>query len=73
MVHYLGIIEQKTNQSLHRYEELKQMVNLAQAQTSQNISIGGFSAQFDQSKGDTFSKSKPLHSILGTGPKVLII
>lgn len=64
MVHYLGLIEQKSNQSLQRYAEIKQALLQGAMGPSPHASLAS-----GESKEQS-SPSRPMASILGTGPKV---
>lgn len=62
MVHYLGLIEQKTNRSLQTYEEIKQAI-IASANSLMSPSP---SLQENQSPARPTTST----TVLGTGPKV---
>jgi hypothetical protein len=63
MVHYLGQIEQKTNQLLQAYAEIKQSLMKPAALTTPGM-------EGKESTTEEFSPSKSLVSVLGSGPKL---
>jgi hypothetical protein len=70
MVHYLGQIEQKANQLLQGYADVKQALMKPAAIALPGQIQGQGQGQDAKESAEEYSPSKSLVSVLGTGPKV---
>ena len=69
LVYYLGLIEQKANQILSKYANVRQYLIQASQTNNSMLSHGNNSMNKSQSDA-TLQNSKSIVAILGTGPKI---